>query len=77
MEVQVESYSAHHVEANVLDADKNPVWKAIGFYGWADAANKNLSWELMRKLLEQCELPAIVFGDFNEIHYSDEKDGGY
>ncbi|KAL2922937.1 N-acyl-phosphatidylethanolamine-hydrolyzing phospholipase D [Bienertia sinuspersici] len=30
----------------------------------------------MRKLLEQCELPAIVFGDFNEILYSDEKDGG-
>ncbi|KAL2922938.1 Retrotransposon Gag-like protein 3 [Bienertia sinuspersici] len=43
MEVQVESYSTHHIEENVLDAAKNPVWKAIGFYGWADAANKNLS----------------------------------
>lgn len=34
------------------------------------------SWDLLRELSEGCDLPWLVLGDFNEIMFSHEKQGG-
>lgn len=41
-----------------------------------DRANKHKTWALIRKIREDAHGPLIVFGDFNEIFNSDEKNGG-
>lgn len=56
--------------------DCNDVWFACGIYGWADRANKYKTWDLMRKIRDEVRGPMVVFGDFNEILNSEEKEGG-
>lgn len=56
--------------------DGTPVWKAIGIYGWPDAANKFKTWQLMKNLCRKGGLPTTMFGDFKEITSLSEKEGG-
>ncbi|XP_056690135.1 uncharacterized protein [Spinacia oleracea] len=74
--MNVVSYSIHHDEAEICDRNNVPVWRAIGIYGWPEAANKHHTWELKWTLKTRSTLPMVVFGDFNEILGVHEKDGG-
>lgn len=76
VEVNVCSYSHHHFEVDVCDASNSPIWKAVGVYGWLEASNKHLTWELMRNIGARTALPLMMFGDFNEILGNNEKEGG-
>ena len=51
-------------------------WRFTGFYGEPKWEDKQLSWGYLRTLHLQTNLPWIVVGDFNEILYSHEKEGG-
>lgn len=70
------SYSTHHVEVEVCDVNNQPCWKAVGIYGWPEASNKHLTWDLMRRIQWSNTLPLLMFGDFNEILGMNEKEGG-
>ncbi|KAL2926122.1 hypothetical protein RDABS01_001197 [Bienertia sinuspersici] len=37
IEVTVVSYSRHHFEADVLDHEGRPMWRAVGIYGWPES----------------------------------------
>ena len=50
-------------------------WRAPGFYGQPDTGKRHISWDLLKSLKNQCDLPWVVFGDFNEITHLDEKLG--
>lgn len=76
MDVSVLSFSAHHVHAVVLDEQKCPSWHAVGIYGWPETGNKHLTWQLLRQIRNQCTMPLLFFGDFNEIVSMEEKEGG-
>jgi hypothetical protein len=52
------------------------IWRFTGFYGEPSWANKYLSWERLRELKSVTSMPWVVMGDFNEILYSFEKEGG-
>ena len=52
-----------------------PMWRATGFYGHPSASKRHTSWKLLETLKEQCDMPWVVLGDFNEITQSDEKLG--
>ena len=51
-------------------------WRAIGFYGHPEANKRYISWKFLDSLNAQCNMPWVVFGDFNEILFSNEKLGG-
>jgi hypothetical protein len=51
-------------------------WRFTGFYGEPAWDDKHLSWSCLRDLSTLYTLPWLVIGDFNEIMYSDEKEGG-
>ena len=51
------------------------LWRASSFYGHPDARKRYVSWELLNSLKNQCDMPWIVVGDFNEITHPDEKLG--
>ena len=50
-------------------------WRETGFYGQPDTSKRHISWKLLDSLREQCDMPWVVFGDFNEITHLDEKLG--
>ncbi|XP_074267156.1 uncharacterized protein LOC141590463 [Silene latifolia] len=55
------SISVHYIYFTVCEGDKN--WRVTGFYGWPSVSERHLSWELLRVLKGQMDLPWI--GDAN------------
>jgi hypothetical protein len=51
-------------------------WRFTGFYGEPSWGQKHISWEALRTLHGQVALPWLVLGDFNEILFNYEKEGG-
>lgn len=74
--VDLISYSSHHISITVEDYRGDCKWKAHGIYGWPERTNKYKTWELMNSLAQGYHGPYVVFGDFNEILRGIEKEGG-
>lgn len=75
-EVCLRSYSRSHIDVTVKEIQDSEKWRFIGFYGSPYSTQKNSSWNLLRKLGQDQNLPWVVNGDFNEIMYSHEKSRG-
>ena len=74
-DVRFKSYSNLHIDVVVCEGSDAQPWRATGFYGHLDSGMRSISWKLLESLKQQCSMPWIVFGDFNEILNSDEKLG--
>lgn len=68
------SYSQNHISGDIEDGDKK--WRFVGIYGWPKEEDKYKTWNLIRHLHADSEIPILFGGDFNEILCSDEKEGG-
>ncbi|GAA0183199.1 hypothetical protein LIER_30659 [Lithospermum erythrorhizon] len=66
LKVTVISFSSHHIEALVEEDDNNP-WRFVGFYGLHEVKYRCLSWELLKFINNNSDLPTIFLGDFNEV----------
>ena len=75
MDVRFKSYFHCHIDVVIYGDGGVKPWRASGFYGHPDARKRYVSWELLNSLRNQCDMPWIVFGDFNEITHPDEKLG--
>ncbi|KAA3477739.1 reverse transcriptase [Gossypium australe] len=69
-------YSKSHIDAVVEEEDGAKTWRFTGFYGEPVEQNRRTLWELLRGLQNGNNLPWLVVGDFNEILFSFEKQGG-
>ena len=74
-DIHFKSYSHLHIDVVVVGEHGMPPWRATGFYGHPNASKRHTSWKLLEILKEQCDMPWVVFGDFNEITQLDEKLG--
>jgi hypothetical protein len=52
------------------------VWRLTGMYGEPKWEDKYKTWDKIRELNAQSALPWLIIGDFNEILFSHEKEGG-
>jgi hypothetical protein len=52
------------------------VWRLTSIYGEPRWENKHLIWDRIRELNDQHNLPWAITGDFNEILFTREKEGG-
>jgi hypothetical protein len=59
-----------------IEESENRIWRFTGIYGEFRWARKYKTWERLGNLHSQNNLPWCVMGDFNEIAYSHEKEGG-
>jgi endonuclease/exonuclease/phosphatase family metal-dependent hydrolase len=65
----------NYIDVSVQESlDK--VWRLTGVYGEPRWDDKYKTWERIRELHAQSNLPWVLIGDFNEILYSHEKEGG-
>ena len=74
-DVRFKSCSNSHIDVVVCESSGAVPWRATGFYGYLDAGMRPISWNLLELLNRQCNMPWVVFRDFNEILNSDEKLG--
>lgn len=69
------SFSAYHICGDIKETKGN-IWRFTGIYGWADAANKFRTWDLIHNICSSSPHPIMFGGDFNEILSNEEKTGG-
>lgn len=62
-----------HIDTTVTDEDGSK-WRLTRVYG--DPRIKSETWRLLRTLHNQDNLPWLCIGDFNEIMFNYEKQGG-
>lgn len=74
--VEILTFSEHHVEALIRNDAGIMVWRAIDIYGWPDSVNKFRTWQLMKILCEEGSAPTIMFSDFSEMTSHSEKERG-
>ncbi|GMI67914.1 hypothetical protein HRI_000460700 [Hibiscus trionum] len=75
VDITLRNYSQSHIDVTV-DEGEDIRWRFTGFYGNLVESQRHASWRLLRELGNNQTLPWIVAGDFNEIAYSFEKQGG-
>lgn len=51
-------------------------WRYTEFYGYPERQRRHESWELLRRLARNSNLPWCILGDFNDLMYAKEKVGG-
>lgn len=51
-------------------------WRFTGIYGEPEWSQKAQTWDVMRSIRGDLRTPWLVMGDFNEILYNSEKEGG-
>ena len=59
-----------------VEEDNGDMWRLTGIYDEPSWDNENRMYQLLWDLHAQSRLPWRVNGDFNEILFSSEKDGG-
>lgn len=64
-----------HIDATITEEDGYK-WRLTGIYGQLKTELKEETWWLLHTLHLQEKLPWVCMGDFNEILYSFEKQGG-
>ncbi|KAK6134544.1 hypothetical protein DH2020_031714 [Rehmannia glutinosa] len=74
-DVEIKSYSFGHIDAVIRDADGN-CWRFSGIYGEPKIHNRFHTWELLKRLKPQFDLPWLCGGDFNETIRLGERKGG-
>jgi hypothetical protein len=64
-----------YIDVRVIEST-NKVWRLTGIYGEPRWEDKFKTWDKLRELNQTNNLPWLVLGDFNEILFSSEKEGG-
>jgi hypothetical protein len=67
--------SKYHIDTEITESD-GFVWRFKGIYGEPKKKEREKTWNLMRTLKNQNDKPWLCVGDFNEILFAWEKEGG-
>jgi hypothetical protein len=64
----------NYIDVKIVESDKQR--RFTGIYEEFQWERKHLTWQRMRNLKANSDLPWLMMGDFNEILYLHEKEGG-
>lgn len=69
------SKSRNHIDVEMINPPGRS-WRLTGFYGEPNRCRREASWQLMRQLARENNLPWCMIGDFHAILCQAEKKGG-
>jgi hypothetical protein len=75
VDVRVRWKGKYHIDVDVVESN-GVKWRFTGIYGESKAGEKENTWRLLCTLQGQSDLPWLCMGDFNEILFAHEKEGG-
>jgi hypothetical protein len=75
VDVRLRWKGRYHIDVDVFE-DNGTKWRFTGIYGESKSAQKENTWKLLRTLQHQDNLPWLCLGDFNEVLFAHEKEGG-
>jgi len=71
--IQCKGISQYYIDVVIQDVEE---WRLTGIYGEPNWDRKERTWEALRSLHNGESLPWLALGDFNEILFHYEKEGG-
>lgn len=74
-QVNLISLSHHHIDVEVCISGTQ-TWRLTGFYGEPNRSQRKKTWELLRNLARDSNLPWCIIGDMNNIVSQIDKKGG-
>ena len=74
--LEIKSYSKHHIDVVITEEATSFKWRITRFYGHPETHRRKESWSFLNTLNQQYHLPWLCLGDFNEILSTEEKLGG-
>lgn len=66
VQLSLRNYSKYHIDMEVKEPGKDP-WRLTCWYGEANTNLRYKTWDMMKFLKADCDLPWICIGDFNEV----------
>lgn len=64
------SYSTTHIDVLIEDDSEGNKWHFTSFYGNPVEGQRVHSWDLLRQLASDVDIPWVVMGDYNETLFS-------
>ena len=74
-DIRFKNCSNSHIDVVVYNEKGLNPWRVTRFYEHPDARKRSISWSLLKTLKNQCDMPWVVFNDFNKITHPDMKLG--
>jgi hypothetical protein len=73
-EIKVEQFfpAPKYIDVKITEKE-DKVWRLTGIYGEPRWQDKYKTWDKLRELNQNSNLPWAIIGDFNEILFSHEK----
>jgi hypothetical protein len=75
VDVRLRWKGRYHIDVDVIE-ENGTKWRFTGIYGESKSGHKENTWKLLRTLHHQGDLPWLCMGDFNEVLFAHEKEGG-
>lgn len=72
----MQTYSPNYIDAIVIEEQGARKWRFTGFYRHPKTSRLSKSWALLETLSTCSDLPWVCMGDYNELMYASEKEGG-
>lgn len=73
---QVLDSSSNHINMHIMDG-LSISWKLTCFYGYPERTRRQASWDFLRSLSNNVNIPWCIFGDFNDMLYVEDKKGAH
>ncbi|XP_017233198.1 uncharacterized protein LOC108207248 [Daucus carota subsp. sativus] len=73
--VEIKGTCNHYIDCEVV-CEHIGRWRYTGFYGCPERQRRQESWNLLKQLARESQIPWFVIGDFNDMMFDHEKQGG-
>ena len=74
IQLNLRNFSKYHIDMEVEETGKDK-WRLTCWYGEANRSLRYKTWDMMRYLKADCDLPWLCMGDFNEVLRREEQMG--
>lgn len=72
VEIEILSYSQHHIDTLIRGFDDLPSWRGTFVYGEPKTQDRHLMWDLLQRIKPRTKAPWMMIGDFNEAMWQFE-----